>query len=181
MNRAFVALALVVLAACGRAPEPPPEKPTIFWDCGIDREFAAVPTAGGFDVYLPGRAEPFLAEEVDATGCEPKEWGGPWQAARERGATMRAVGQEPGWLLELTDGAEILLGLDYGARVVSVSTPPATPLGGARGYHAEVDGMALLVLVEDLPCFDIMSGEVFPETVTVQLGEVRYSGCGLTF
>ena len=37
-----------------------------------------------------------------------------WHAAKLRGVAFRAIGQEPGWLLEITNGEEILLVTDYG-------------------------------------------------------------------
>jgi len=52
-------------------------------------------------------------------GCTPAEspeasFGGVWQQAKLRGVSFRAIGQEPGWLLEITDSSEILLVTDYG-------------------------------------------------------------------
>ena len=40
--------------------------------------------------------------------------GGVWHEAKLRGVLFRAIGQEPGWLLEITDGSEILLVTGYG-------------------------------------------------------------------
>jgi len=37
-----------------------------------------------------------------------------WHKAKLRGVSFRAIGQEPGWLLEITTGTEILLVIDYG-------------------------------------------------------------------
>ena len=37
-----------------------------------------------------------------------------WHKAKLRGVSFRAIGQEPGWLLEITTGTEILLVTDYG-------------------------------------------------------------------
>jgi putative lipoprotein len=90
------------------------------------------------------------------------------------------VGQEPGWYVEAVPGGVLTVALDYGERVLTAPTPAVTQLQGARGYQAEdVDGRLLLVLVEPIVCFDIMSGEVYPETVTVAVGDDRYRGCGV--
>ncbi len=37
-----------------------------------------------------------------------------WHAAKLRGVAFRAIGQEPGWLLEIKNGEEILIVTDYG-------------------------------------------------------------------
>ena len=43
-----------------------------------------------------------------------------WHAAKLRGVAFRAIGQEPGWLLEITNGEEILLVTDYGSNQSSM-------------------------------------------------------------
>ena len=39
-----------------------------------------------------------------------------WHKAKLRGVAFRAVGQEPGWLLEIINGEEILLVTNYGEK-----------------------------------------------------------------
>lgn len=200
----FLAVALVAVG-CSRAPEPPPAPPPLFWACG-ETELAAIPEPGGVALYLPGREAMVLAPaggedfvhddlrlayreegiELEVAGiaqrCRAKSWDGPWTDAQARGVDIRAVGQEPGWIMELTVGGEIVLALDYGERAFAFTTPEAVPLGGARGWQAEhAEQGTVLVLAEDLPCFDIMSGAVHPLTMTVQVGDDRYSGCGVNF
>ena len=67
-------------------------------------------------------------------------------------AAFRAVGQEPGWLLEISNGDEILLVSDYG------STRSSMPC------------------VE--PCTDSMSGEEFEVSVTIKQTNRKLQGCG---
>lgn len=184
-------LSVTLVTACSQEVTAP-DKPNIYWACG-GFEFAAVPDGEAFELYLPGQRafrtdDQFRIETTDAGAvvvlrgqrleCVPKTWGGPWDEAKARGASFRAVGQEPGWAAEVSD-ARIVLVLDYGERRIEAPLPTLQLLGGARGYHAEAE--EILVLIEDLPCFDSMSGAVHPETVTLQLGEERFSGCGVTF
>lgn len=194
------------LVGCSRAPAPQPSAPPpLYWACG-ETEFAAIPEPDGVALYLPGREPMVLAPagdqgfvlndlrltyhedgiELAVAGiprrCSAKSWEGPWSEAQARGVSIRAVGQEPGWMMELTTGGEIVLALDYGERAFAVTTPQAVPLGGARGWQIDAtEHGQVMVLAEDLPCFDVMSGAVHPLTMTVQVGEDRYSGCGVGF
>ncbi len=57
-------------------------------------------------------------DQRDPEPGEPRfyEWSidSVWHRAKLRGVAFRAIGQEPGWLLEITNGTEILLVTDYG-------------------------------------------------------------------
>ena len=101
------------------------------------------------------------------------------RAARARGAAFRAVGQEPGWTVEVVPGETLTAVLDYGERTIELPAPDVTPLdGGARGYQAEGDGVVVQLVIEPLVCFDSMSGHVHPETATLAVDGQRYHGCG---
>jgi hypothetical protein len=55
-----------------------------------------------------------------------------------RESDFRAVGQEPGWLLEIRHGRDMLLITDYGADTAVAPVPRAETdsASGARTYHA---------------------------------------------
>lgn len=81
----------------------------------------------------------------------------PWRAAVAEGVSFRAIGQEPGWMLDiLADGGQRLV-LDYGTRI------------------AEADS----VEVRAAPCRDTMSGHAFPYAVTVTVAGGVLEGCGM--
>ena len=60
----------------------------------------------------------------------------PWQDARERGLQFRAVGQEPGWFLEIDEARSIHLIYDYGEREATMPAP--APLISPEGTTYEV-------------------------------------------
>jgi uncharacterized membrane protein len=96
-----------------------------------------------------------------------------------RDSDFRAVGQEPGWLIEIRHGRDMLLITDYGADtavapVPRVETDSAT---GARTYHA-MGARDLRVLIQPTACIDAMSGEPYETTVTITLDGREYHGCG---
>lgn len=108
----------------------------------------------------------------------------PWERAKRAGFHFRAVGQEPGWFLEIRDGERIHLTLDYGETLITtpVSLPEVDPDARTATYR-NPEGLSPLdfqITIEYEPCRDPMNGELFPATVTVEFpGSGRaYSGCG---
>ena len=195
----------LLFTACSREPEVIDDAQSL-WHCGGEYEFAATPRDGALEVVLPDRmftlvavGEPDerryarnevslrfdgddavrLAVGLEDHACVRKAWTGPWAEARARGAEFRAVGQEPGWTVEVVPGGALTAVLDYGERTVALPAPAVTPLdGGARGYQAEGDGVVVQLVIEPLVCFDAMSGHVHPETATLAIDGQRYHGCG---
>ena len=99
-----------------------------------------------------------------------------WHQAKLRGVAFRAVGQEPGWLLEITNGSAILLVLDYGQSSTAYAyvEPEVYPeLRKTRYLTGDVE-----VLIEGKDCRDSMSGEEFAVTVTITVKDRRLTGCG---
>ncbi|HEX2252309.1 MAG TPA: hypothetical protein VHQ65_03470 [Thermoanaerobaculia bacterium] len=102
-----------------------------------------------------------------------------FEQARQRGIDFRAVGQEPGWLLEIAEGGSTLFTHGYGSSEVRVPTPrPAADGAGRTTYTAASGEHHLQVAIAREECADTMSGEVFEARVEVVLDGARYSGCG---
>ena len=97
-----------------------------------------------------------------------------------RESDFRAVGQEPGWLLEMRHGGQIRLITGYGADTVIAPTPPVETDSAthARNYHAVTGARDLRLLIQPAACTDVMSGEAYETTVTVTLDGRAYQGCG---
>ena len=101
------------------------------------------------------------------------------QDARARGVDFRAVGQEPGWVVELKEGKQITAVLDYGATSLMLPTPSAeTAADGTMTYDASTDTDHLLLTVKKKICLDSMSGESHQSTVQLLVNEKTYQGCG---
>lgn len=124
------------------------------------------------------------ATPADRGGKEPAAAGGvptsrdPWSEARTRGIDVRAVGQEPGWFVEIDHGTSIRLLYDYAEREATFPAPEPVSSGGTTTYDAATGEHRLRVIVEDRPCHDGMSGDAFPRTVTVELDGRTLRGCG---
>lgn len=101
----------------------------------------------------------------------------PWYEAAARGVRFRAIGNEPGWLLEVGHGERPVLRaeLDYGERTVELQ---GLSQAGDGWTGETADGSAVAVEVERVDCNDGMSGARFEAAVQLRLGDARYRGCG---
>jgi putative lipoprotein len=106
-----------------------------------------------------------------------------WEAARDRGITFRAVGDEPGWVLEIVRDDSVRFSYDYGEHTVAAPLPELTH--NARGfpaYFAEGTDFELSFAIDPRPCNGTMADEAFANTVAVTFergGEYHeFHGCG---
>lgn len=101
------------------------------------------------------------------------------QEARGRGVDFRGIGQEPGWVVEVTDGAKVTALLDYGAKSLELPAPAsATAEDGTVTYDASTDTDHLVLRIKRKVCIDSMSGESHPSTVELLVNDKPYQGCG---
>jgi len=106
-----------------------------------------------------------------------------WIRARERGVTFRAVGQEPGWLLDVYDTGDAPARLDlqtnYGEETYAFAAAERSDDEDGRAvYRAASGATSVEVTIEDGLCHDTMSGEEFEAAVTVRVNGATYTGCG---
>ncbi len=101
-----------------------------------------------------------------------------WHAARLRGISFRAIGQEPGWLLEITNGEKIYLITDYGQ--TKITSPYVDPNVNPAQHTTvfTVKDQKLEIIIEGKECSDVMSGEKFNVSVFVILKGKKFKGCG---
>jgi hypothetical protein len=149
----------------------------------------------------PGSLKPLGSREqvrLMEVSCRGKPWadlGGtlleidadraltPWDGVffeLQRDHDFRALGQEPGWQLEIRKGLGIRFQYDYGDKQAVTPMPRAEtdPQSGDRSYHAVTETNDLQVVIQPKRCADTMSGKPFPATVTVTLDGREFRGCG---
>lgn len=102
----------------------------------------------------------------------------PWEVSRLLGYDLRAIGQEPGWLVEVATGRRMHVLADYGEVEFFVDGPVRSD-GPEREkvYTGAIQTGEVVLRVRETPCEDVMSGERFPLTATLQLEGRKYSGC----
>jgi heat shock protein HslJ/membrane-bound inhibitor of C-type lysozyme len=90
---------------------------------------------------------------------------------------FRAVGNEPGWRLDVrADGLSLLL--DHGDTHVFAPSPLVIDGAGMRSYEAVSAGGPLTAVVFERYCVDSMSGMPHPTTVEVRWQDRVLKGCG---
>ncbi|MEM9303574.1 MAG: hypothetical protein AAGE01_15760 [Pseudomonadota bacterium] len=144
--------------------------PTIGFEPGLarfaDDTWRAVLTEGTLELKGPEQLGP----------CRYDHHRSIWEGAKLRGVSFRAVGQEPGWLLEIRNGERIDFSFDYGQRTLRV--PATEPDDDTSTRTSRFVSWPLEITIEGRPCGDAMSGEAFDTTVVVRLAERTFQGCG---
>lgn len=126
----------------------------------------------------PVRAEPGVELVLEPTGATEPIAPEPLEEARRAGVTFRAVGQEPGWLLDVYGDPlrpeRIVYRTHYATETHTFERIARQSTDDAVTFRAE----GLEVVVRDRPCRDTMSGEPFPATVSVRHAGRTAEGCG---
>jgi membrane-bound inhibitor of C-type lysozyme/uncharacterized membrane protein len=132
--------------------------------------------SNGTDTFWnKGREATFERHGRTETCRERRE---PWQEAADRGVDFRAVGQEPGWFLEIDKEKQIRLVYDYAEHELITPVPAPTVKGTSTVYDATVESHRLIILIAKIPCADAMSGEAFPSSVSITMDSRTLRGCG---
>jgi len=100
--------------------------------------------------------------------------------ARERGVSFRAVGNEPGWLLEIGPLQRVRLDYAYGTikLVFDDLVPRIDAATGQPIYAGRSKGHPMRFTIADQACQDDMSGQPFPATVRIEVDGRALRGCG---
>lgn len=159
---------------------------TTLWLRTIVLTFActAPETNGGASDVVPPADSAVAVPADSAPGdpiSEPTEGGvdsPPWQAALARGVDFRALGQEPGWSLDVDREGLVVYAGDYGTDTLRAPVPSSVRAGDADAWSVRGHGRELHVRVVERDCRDAMSGERFTHTVTILIEGRELQGCG---
>lgn len=133
---------------------------------------------GDISFWSKGDEAMLNVAEVSYQNCHLVPERAPWEDARRRGVDFRAVGNEPGWYLEVRSGRQLLFVGDPGLKRVIVTDQDEESVGVTHTHHGVTEAHNLLVEIVDEPCFDTMSGKAFPSRVVVTLDGTAFRGCG---
>jgi putative lipoprotein len=135
--------------------------------------------ADGLTVWSKGEEAMIEAGGERHMGCRRNRAASAWEQARLDGVRFRALGNEPGWILEIDEDSGIDLVTDYGQtrlRFDRLSRSGSAAEGTIR-YEARGDDQVIVVLTF-VTCHDDMSGQSYPIRAELRLGGRTYRGCG---
>ncbi len=134
---------------------------------------------GGITYWSKGEEALLEVRGTEHPACANNRRSAVWEHAKLNGADFRAVGNEPGWLLEIYPRRMVLV-TDYGENRYEFETPDAVENPDERRttYEAADRGLRVIVVLEGRECRDTMSDEVFETRVAVKLNDTTYRGCG---
>ena len=133
----------------------------------------------GVTFWSKGEEAMLEADGTTHERCTAREAASPWEAAMMLGIDFRAVGQEPGWILDLDEGHWLRYVGNYGSLTLFTDAPVAEPApDGGVIYRLRDGGRELTATLRELPCQDVMSGESFSHTVAIRFEESELRGCG---
>lgn len=119
------------------------------------------------------------AEGVSDSAPSPLDRMPSWEEARAAGVEFRAVGQEPGWMVDIYRRHRIVLLLDYGETQLELPRPaPTSPGEGVTRYETQGGGHSAAITIRHTPCADAMSGQPYPSSVEVVVDGRSLRGCG---
>ena len=103
-----------------------------------------------------------------------------WEHAKLNGVDFRAIGNEPGWVLTITEGNKVMFKSNYGQTIneFTTSTPITNQTTRTTRYQASEKENTILIILKGIPCSDTMSGEKFEATVSITLNYKKFNGCG---
>ena len=103
-----------------------------------------------------------------------------WEHAKLNGADYRAIGNEPGWTLEIRNQESIILITDYGSarHEFTLPKPEIDEMNRITRYQSKNSGHKLILTISSEACLDSMSGEDYSSKATVTLDSKMLRGCG---
>jgi uncharacterized membrane protein len=103
-----------------------------------------------------------------------------WEHAKLNGADYRAIGNEPGWTVEIRNQESIILTTDYGStrHEFTLPKPEIDETNRITRYQSKDSDHELILMISGEACLDSMSGEEFSSKTTVTLDGKTLQGCG---
>ena len=103
-----------------------------------------------------------------------------WEHAKLNGADFRAIGNEPGWNMEIRNRLKLILVTGYGSerQDFDLSEPETDQAARTTRYKFKQSEHEMSLVISGEPCSDSMSGEKFESRVEIILNGQSLHGCG---
>jgi membrane-bound inhibitor of C-type lysozyme len=128
--------------------------------------------------WTKGSTATLERQGAPAVRCEERRADSLREDARARGVVYRALGNEPGWILEIGPASKLTWTTNFGQDRYDFEQAEATATtDGASVYSAQKDAVSLKATIRAERCVD--DGDVeYDHVVTVESGGQTYHGCG---
>lgn len=135
---------------------------------------------GTVTYWSKGESAMFERPDHQRTECTNNRRKAIWEDARLRGADFRAVGNEPGWNLEISRENGIEFVNNYGSEryTFPMVEPVSDQASRTTIYQTKEGSHELEIVLEGKACADTMSGEQLETSVTIRFDGTSLNGCG---
>lgn len=126
-----------------------------------------------------GEEATLVVDGVRYESCARNNYRSVWEDARLDGIDFRALGNEPGWIVDIHAGDRFDVQWRYGERTATLPyADPETPDDSTTVFQTETADHSLSMTITAGGCTDSMSGISFPAAVTIRIDGSEYTGCG---
>jgi membrane-bound inhibitor of C-type lysozyme len=127
--------------------------------------------------WTKGSAATLERQGAPAVTCEERRAESLREDARARGVVYRALGNEPGWVLEIGPSRQLSWTTNYGEQRYDFDQAEESPGDGAMSFSAQQGASSIKATVRAERCVD--DGEVeYDHVATVEFEGQVYRGCG---
>ena len=128
--------------------------------------------------WTRGSAATLERQGAPAVKCEERRAESLVEDARVRGVNFRALGNEPGWVLEIGPAGHISWTTNFGELRYDFDQSQAATAGDATTYSAQQGTNSIKAVVKAERCVD--DGEIeYDHSATVEFEGRSHRGCGL--
>ncbi len=97
---------------------------------------------------------------------------------KEKGVVFRAVGNEPGWVLEITSDKKVLFLTNDGEDKTYFEVTEKFSDHSSTEYKMRSENNLLYIRIENRRCQNTMVDRVYESTVYINFDGVNMKGCG---
>ena len=182
-------------------------KDTFAFACDDGRQLVLNRTEGEWWLFLPGRTVPLEPDRAasgaryegegvtfwtkgdeamletegdETTTCVIDAEVTQFEDAKLRGYDFLGLGNEPGWVLELSGSFESTLVTDDGQKTIPFKVTALNNLEGAEGavFTGQAADGELTVTLRPGPCRDTVADREYETHVAIEYGDLELQGCG---